>query len=85
MAGFLNPEVYIDSFVEMQIMLLDYNATVASDPSSVNDTMIDLAYYTTETYTTDEEIAWIDRNGDGAVNLYEWYLLEVGLIGYNEL
>lgn len=64
MAGFLNPEVYIDSFVSMQIMLLDYNATVATNPGSVNDTMIDLAFYTAETYTTAEEASWIDRNGD---------------------
>lgn len=85
LAGFLDPEVYIDSYIEMRINLLQYDALVASNPATDDDTKIDLAYYTAATYTTAEESAWIDRDNDGAVSLYEWLLLEVGLKGYNEL
>jgi hypothetical protein len=37
-------------------------------------TAISLTYYTDSLYTTAEESSWIDRNGDGAVDKFEWIM-----------
>jgi len=76
MAGFLDPEVYIDSYIAYRIDLLQWNATLAAYPLDSDDTVIDLSFFTNQTgvYDSDEAADWIDRNGDGGVNYYEWLL-----------